>query len=93
MPLIETELDFSFDINKKINLHQEVYQSIRDMGDKISKLSASKGSDKSNDDNVVHISGLPYKSHLFRRRGNKITNFVMQQKQEQTQKKNLILKQ
>lgn len=88
MPLIQTELDCSFDINKKSNLHQEVYQSIRDMEDKISKLSASKGSDKSNDDNAVHVSGLPYKSHLSRRRENKITNFVMQQNKNRLKRKN-----
>lgn len=88
MPLIQTELDCSFDINKKCNLHQEVYQSIRDMEDKISKLSASKGSDKSNDDNAVYVSGLPYKSHLSRRRENKITNFVMQQNKNRLKRNN-----
>lgn len=58
------------------------------MEDKISKLSASKGSDKSNDDNVMHISGLPYKSHLSRRRENKITNFVMQQNKNRLKRNN-----
>lgn len=53
MPLNQTKLECSFDINTNFNLHQEVYQSIRDLEDKISKLSASKGSDKSNDDNVI----------------------------------------
>lgn len=88
MPLNQTKLECSFDINTNFNLHREVYQSIRDLEDKISKLSASKGSDKSNDDNAVHVSGLPYKSHLSKRRGNKITDFVMHQSKNRLKRNN-----
>lgn len=47
------------------------------MEDKILKLLVGKGFDKLNDDNVVYVSGLFYKSYFFRRCENKIIDFVM----------------
>lgn len=78
----------SIGVNEEIlKLRQEIQQSMRDLENKISKLSASKGSDKSNDTNAEHVEGFPFKCHYCGRRGHKIKDCFMKLNQEQTQKK------
>lgn len=76
----------SIGVNEEIvKLRLEIQQSMRDLENKISKLSASKELDKSND--TEHVGGFPFKCHHFGRRGHKIKDCFFRLNQEQTQKK------
>uniref|UniRef100_A0A8W8HKR1 CCHC-type domain-containing protein n=1 Tax=Magallana gigas TaxID=29159 RepID=A0A8W8HKR1_MAGGI len=78
----------SIDVNEEImKLRQEIQQSMRDLENKISKLSASKAPDKSKDTDAEHVDRFPFKCHHCGRRGHKIKDCFIKLNQEQAQKK------
>ncbi|XP_056001631.1 uncharacterized protein LOC130048651 [Ostrea edulis] len=77
----------SMGVNEEVlKLRQEIQQSMKDLENKISKLSASKGSSESTD--TGHFSSFPFKCHHCGKRGHKIKDCYMKPRsnQEQTQK-------
>lgn len=78
----------SIDVNEEImKLRQEIQQSMRDLENKISKLSASKEADKSKDTDAEHVDRFPFKCHHCGRRGHKIKDCFIKLNQEEAQKK------